>query len=170
MNSLYGATANQYFAYYILEMAEAITLSGQLSLKTAAKWVNEWLNKALRTKDFDYVVYCVDGDTSISLASGDEKISDLFARMNKSEIDGVKNVADEALFAKSFNITTREIELKRVTAVIKRRAMKKMYRVWQDDERYVDVSSDHRFIVNRGGFIVEVTAEHLLESDIFINT
>ena len=47
MNSLYGATANVYFAYYINEMAESITTSGQLSIRYAEQAVNAYLNKLL---------------------------------------------------------------------------------------------------------------------------
>ena len=57
MNSLFGATANRYFLYYISDMAEAITTSGQLSLKFAMKAVNKYLNKVLKTNDKDYIVY-----------------------------------------------------------------------------------------------------------------
>jgi len=62
MNSLYGATANKYFLYYIAEMAEAITTSGQLSIRYAQKSVNNYLNKTLGTKDVDYVIY-IDTDS-----------------------------------------------------------------------------------------------------------
>ena len=62
MNSLYGATANIYFLYYINEMAEAITTSGQLSIRYAQKSVNDYLNKILNTKDKDYIVY-IDTDS-----------------------------------------------------------------------------------------------------------
>lgn len=62
MNSLYGATANQYFIYYIAEMAEAITTSGQLSIRYAEKSVNEYLNKLLGSSVKDYIVY-VDTDS-----------------------------------------------------------------------------------------------------------
>ncbi len=62
MNSLYGATANIYFLYYINEMAEAITTSGQLSIRYAQKSVNEYLNKVLKTKDKDYIIY-IDTDS-----------------------------------------------------------------------------------------------------------
>mgnify|MGYP003681964187 CR=1 FL=1 len=56
MNSLYGASANRYFLYYIREMAEAITTSGQLSVRYGAKSINKYLNKVLKT-DKDYVIY-----------------------------------------------------------------------------------------------------------------
>ena len=62
MNSLYGATANIYFAYYINEMAEAITTSGQLSIRYAQKSVNDYLNKLLKTDDKDYIIY-IDTDS-----------------------------------------------------------------------------------------------------------
>ena len=61
MNSLYGATANIYFLYYINDMAEAITTSGQLSIRWAEKCVNAYLNKILKT-DKDYIVY-IDTDS-----------------------------------------------------------------------------------------------------------
>lgn len=62
MNSLYGATANKYFLYYIAEMAEAITTSGQLSIRYAQKSVNLYLNKILGTSDKDYIAY-IDTDS-----------------------------------------------------------------------------------------------------------
>ena len=62
MNCLYGATANIYFLYYINDMAEAITTSGQLSIRYAEKSVNDYLNKILKTKDKDYILY-IDTDS-----------------------------------------------------------------------------------------------------------
>ena len=62
MNSLYGATANIYFLYYINDMAEAITTSGQLSIRYAQKSVNEYLNKLLKTEGVDYIIY-IDTDS-----------------------------------------------------------------------------------------------------------
>jgi DNA polymerase elongation subunit (family B) len=62
LNSLYGATANVYFLYYIGEMAEAITTSGQLSIRYAEKSVNAYLNKVLKTEGQDYIVY-IDTDS-----------------------------------------------------------------------------------------------------------
>ena len=61
MNSLYGAMANIYFLYYINDMAEAITTSGQLSIRYAQKSVNDYMNKILKT-DNDYIVY-IDTDS-----------------------------------------------------------------------------------------------------------
>jgi DNA polymerase elongation subunit (family B) len=56
LNSAYGAIGNQYFRYYKLENAEAITLSGQASIRWIQNKMNSYLNKILKTKDVDYVI------------------------------------------------------------------------------------------------------------------
>jgi len=56
LNSAYGAIGNQYFRYYKLANAEAITLSGQVSIRWIEGKMNEYLNKLLSTKDDDYVI------------------------------------------------------------------------------------------------------------------
>ena len=56
LNSAYGAIGNQYFRYYSLANAEAITLSGQVSIRWIQNRMNTYLNKILRTTDVDYVI------------------------------------------------------------------------------------------------------------------
>jgi DNA polymerase elongation subunit (family B) len=62
MNSLYGALGNRWFRYYDIRMAEAITMSGQLSIRWAEKAVNQYMNKIVGTEDFDYVI-AIDTDS-----------------------------------------------------------------------------------------------------------
>ena len=56
LNSAYGAIGNQYFRYYKLENAEAITLSGQVSIRWIENRMNQKINHILKTKDTDYVI------------------------------------------------------------------------------------------------------------------
>ena len=56
LNSAYGAIGNQYFRYYKLANAEAITLSGQVSIRWIENKMNEYLNKLLSTEQEDYVI------------------------------------------------------------------------------------------------------------------
>ena len=56
LNSAYGAIGNQYFRYYKLANAEAITLSGQVSIRWIESKMNQYLNKLLSTTDEDYVI------------------------------------------------------------------------------------------------------------------
>ena len=56
LNSAYGAIGNQYFRYYKLANAEAITLSGQVSIRWIENKMNGFLNKILQTEGEDYVI------------------------------------------------------------------------------------------------------------------
>ena len=56
LNSAYGAIGNEHFRYYKLEIAEAITLSGQLSIRWIGDRMNAYLNKILKTEGEDYVI------------------------------------------------------------------------------------------------------------------
>jgi len=56
LNSAYGAIGNQYFRYYKLANAEAITLSGQVSIRWIENKMNAYLNKLLKTSEVDYVI------------------------------------------------------------------------------------------------------------------
>jgi len=56
LNSAYGAIGNQYFRYYKLANAEAITLSGQVSIRWIENKMNAHINKILKTEEVDYVI------------------------------------------------------------------------------------------------------------------
>jgi DNA polymerase elongation subunit (family B) len=58
LNSGYGALANKYFRWYENDFAEAITSSGQLTTRWIENKLNLYLNKLLKTTDFDYVIAC----------------------------------------------------------------------------------------------------------------
>ncbi len=62
LNSLYGALGNRYFRHFDLNMAEGITLSGQLSIRWAERAFNNFMNKIIGTKNEDYVV-AIDTDS-----------------------------------------------------------------------------------------------------------
>ena len=56
LNSAYGAIGTQYFRDYKLANAEAITLSGQVSIRWIENRMNKYLNKILKTENEDYVI------------------------------------------------------------------------------------------------------------------
>jgi len=56
LNSAYGALGNQYFRWFNFNHAEAITTSGQLSIRWIEKKVNLYFNKICRTDGVDYVI------------------------------------------------------------------------------------------------------------------
>ena len=68
LNSAYGAMGSQYFRFYDLRVALAVTLAGQLSIRWIENKINQFMNKLLKSTS-DYVI-ASDTD-SIYLRLGD---------------------------------------------------------------------------------------------------
>lgn len=93
--SLYGALGTKTFRFYDVKLAEAVTLTGQLSNKFIEKHANEYLNKiTLENKD-----YCIYQDTDscfftlnslvkkfIPENTSDEKILEALTKIAKNKI------------------------------------------------------------------------------------
>tara|TARA_B100000959_G_scaffold64984_1_gene68842 strand:+ start:24998 stop:27325 length:2328 start_codon:yes stop_codon:yes gene_type:complete len=69
LNSLYGAMGNRWFRYYDRRIAEAVTLTGQLTIQWAEKAINKYMNDLMNTHNLrfdgsreDYVV-AIDTDS-----------------------------------------------------------------------------------------------------------
>ena len=56
LNSAYGALGNQWFRFYDVRNAEAVSVAGQLSIRWAERAVNQYLNKIMETENDDYVI------------------------------------------------------------------------------------------------------------------
>lgn len=100
LNSCYGAIGNQWFRLYNVDMAESITISGQLSIQWVQRRVNDYLNKLFKTTGENYIVA---GDTDsfymtvkpfVDMVVGDkdvpkEKIVDLIDDFFKIKIQPI---------------------------------------------------------------------------------
>ena len=75
LNSAYGAIGNNWFRYFDLMVATAITTSGQFSIRWIEKALNIYLNKILETKDEDYVIA---SDTDSVYITFDKLVSNVF--------------------------------------------------------------------------------------------
>lgn len=62
LNSAYGAMGNKYFRFFDVRLAEAITKSGQLSIRWIERKLNEYFNRILKTDNRDYII-AVDTDS-----------------------------------------------------------------------------------------------------------
>ena len=131
LNSAYGAIGNQYFRYYKLANAEAITLSGQVSIRWIENRMNKYLNKVLKTEDVDYVIasdtdsiYLNMGPLVESVYKGREKTTEgIVTFLNKvcemelekyidrcyEELATYVNAYDQKMFMKRENIAERGI-------------------------------------------------------------
>lgn len=92
LNSGYGALANQWFRYYDIRLAEAVTTSGQVADKYAERGVNAYLNKILGTVDRDYVVAADTDSLYIELGPLVEKVG-----LRGQPTDRIVDFVDEAV-------------------------------------------------------------------------
>ena len=91
LNSAYGAIGNNYFRYYKLENAEAITLGGQFSIRWIENRMNKYMNKLLKTQEVDYVI-ASDTD-SIYLHMG--PLVDAVYKGREKTIEGIVSFLDK---------------------------------------------------------------------------
>ena len=96
LNSAYGALSNEHFRFFANDLAESITLSGQLSIKWAERKINEYLNKLLKSEDKDYVI-AVDTDSLYITLDG--LVEQVFGSNpdTKKVIDFLDKVCEEKL-------------------------------------------------------------------------
>ena len=63
LNSAFGAMGNEHFRFFDQRIAEAVTTSGQLSIKWIEKEINRYLNSLLKTEEEKDFVVAVDTDS-----------------------------------------------------------------------------------------------------------
>ena len=63
LNSAFGAMGNEHFRYFDQRIAEAVTTSGQLSIKWIEKEINRYLNEVLKPEEEKDFVVAVDTDS-----------------------------------------------------------------------------------------------------------
>jgi len=121
MNSLYGALGNVHFRFYDIRIAEGITMTGQLLIRSVAEKLNEFINKEVGTKDANYSFYADTDSTYITLGSlvdknlkGKDKptIVDVLDKYCATQIEPTINDACESL-TDYLNTYQRKIKFKR---------------------------------------------------------
>ena len=178
LNSAYGACGNQYFRYYKLENAEAITLSGQVAIRWIESKMNIYLNKILKTKDVDYVIASdtdsVVGETLVYENGNSIKIEDLYEKycndknlvIKRDCDDYIHDVSNIDLHTKSYD--NGEIVEDRVIRIMKHKVKKKFYKITVNNNEII-LTEDHSLIVEREGKLISIKPTEVLYNDIFIN-
>ena len=83
LNSAYGAIGNQYFRYYDVRQATAITSAGQFVIRWIEKNVNEYMNTILKSEE--QVDYIVASDTDSIYLCLDKLVEKVCKDKSKSE-------------------------------------------------------------------------------------
>jgi DNA polymerase elongation subunit (family B) len=138
LNSGYGAVTNQYFRWYNDDIAESITLTGQLVTKWGERAVNGFMNKILETENVDYVIaadtdslYINFNDLISKLEIQDKDvnyITKIIDKICEEKINKIMENAFEQLYD-YVNVFSKEISFKRET--IANRG------IWTAKKRYI---------------------------------
>jgi DNA polymerase elongation subunit (family B) len=180
LNSAYGALANIYFRFYNKQIAESITVSGQLAIRWIARKLNEYLNKILKTDNKDYVIAIdtdsVVGDTKIYVNGNQISIEEYYNSITKDNI--IKEDSLNESFVKEVNDDTSygldqfgSLREKRIKYVMKHKVRKKLYKITISDKSVI-VTEDHSVIVKRDGKYISIKPSMIdMDTDtlIFIN-
>ena len=105
LNSAYGALGNQYFRFYDVRQAEAVTKAGQLSIQWVERDVNNFLNKLLKTEGVDYVIA---SDTDSIYVVLDKLVNSVFE--DTSDKEKVINFLDKICDGKIQDIINSSFE------------------------------------------------------------
>ena len=178
LNSAYGSVGNQYFRYYKLANAEAITMSGQVAIRWIESKMNQYLNKILKTNKTDYVIASdtdsVVGDTFVYTNSEKIKIEDLYNKFcNETNLTHKRDVNDFIHNVSNLNLTTKsykdgQLIDDKIIHIMKHKVKKKFYKVTVNGKEVV-LTEDHSLIVERCGKLISVKPYNVIEDDIFIN-
>ena len=139
LNSAYGAIGNQYFRYYKLANAEAITLSGQVSIQWIMNKVNSYLNKVLKTDGEDYVIasdtdslYINMGPLVETVYKGREKTTEGIV----SFLDKICNVELEKYIEGSYQELANYVNAYEQKMIMKRECIAERG-IWTAKKRYI---------------------------------
>lgn len=176
LNSLYGALGAGAFRYFDYRLAETVTLTGQVTIKTLEKTINGYLQSIMGDKKDRIVAMDTDsvvGDSLVYSNNEKIKIEDLYDKFsdisysddfNKSY---VKPVCETTTL--SFNKTTKLIERKKINYIMKHKVKKNMYKITCRGN-HVIVTEDHSIEIIRNGRLISVKPSELIpQKDKIIN-
>ena len=137
LNSAYGAIGNQYFRYFDVKQAEAITLGGQLSIRWVERDVNRFMNKILNTDNVNYVVASDTDSIYLKLDKLVEKVckdktpQQITDFINKAAEEKIQKVIDD-----SFQNLANYVNAYQQKMIMKREAIANKG-IWVAKKRYM---------------------------------
>ena len=134
LNSLYGALGNRYFRFFDQRIAEAITLTGQLTIRWAEYSLNSYLNRVLKTTSRKDYVVAIDTDSLYVC------LEDLVEQLNpENPINFLDKVANDMLEPELANSYSRLFDI--LGGVSNRMVMKREAiadrGIWTAKKRYI---------------------------------
>lgn len=154
LNSAFGSLGNEYFRFYDIRNAEAITYSGQTVIQWIESKLNKYLNKIAGTQGLDLIIAgdtdSVTGDSIITVNNQQISICDFYNLIENNFLkcdDFNQNYVKEV-----FGYTTPslspdgKLENNNIKYVMKHKVKKKLYEI-KVNGKSVKVTEDHSIIV-----------------------
>ena len=172
INSLYGALGTNTFRYYKLDMAEGITLTGQLMAMYIGNKVNAFLSKLTKAEK-DFIIAgdtdSVTGETIIRTEEGSFSIEEIFIQaVRKLEESGEKIIVTKngaevipVDFLKALTLQDDKLVYKPVKYVMRHEVRKPLHKVRTKSGNEVTVTEDHSLMVYNDGVLQEATVHDL---------
>jgi DNA polymerase elongation subunit (family B) len=138
LNSAYGAIGNNWFRYFDLLVATAITTSGQLSIRWIEKSINIYLNNILGSKDVDYIIA---SDTDSVYITFDKLVNKVFKEGTPTEkivsfLDKIATEKLEPFIDKSYQHLAKEMNAYEQKMKMDREAIADKG-IWTAKKRYI---------------------------------
>jgi DNA polymerase elongation subunit (family B) len=170
LNSLYGALLNAGSRFFDKRLGQSVTLTGRQVVKHMSAKVNEII-----TGFYDYkgesVKYndSVTGDTMIRTDGGQIPIKELYEQCCQHVIEYGKEYGVQS-FAKvvGFNAFEDSPVMSTISYVMRHKTKKKLYKITLQNDKSVTVTEDHSVMVDRAGFLLEVTPLEIKDTDLII--
>ena len=172
INSLYGALGTNTFRYYKLDMAEGITLTGQLMSMYIGNKVNAFLSKLTKAEK-DFIIAgdtdSVTGETVIRTEEGSFSIEEIFIQaVRKLEESGEKIIVTKngaevipVDFLNALTLQDGKLVYKPVKYVMRHEVTKPLHKVKTKRGNEVIVTEDHSLMVYNGGALQEATVHEV---------
>ena len=188
LNSIYGMFGTPYSPIYDVELAESITLTGQMVIKFSIKYIDEYfknkygIEKSVILSDTDSVT----GDTTINISNDlygpfKPKISKFFEYIssqypttykichelnyNEKEIYDISSINILTLGYDSIN---NKAVKRKLNGIMRHKTSKIIYRITVDNGKSIDVTEDHSCIVKRNNNLLIVKPSEMLSDDLVI--
>jgi DNA polymerase elongation subunit (family B) len=139
LNSLYGALGNQYFRYYKLDNAKAVTFSGQTVIKWIENKLNNYLNKIVGTTNRDFIIALDTDSNYLNLGPLVDKMFGGKDVPKEKIIDFIDKICDttfQEYINKSFEELSEYTNAYKNTLYMKREAICDRA-IWTKKKRYI---------------------------------
>ena len=172
LNSVYGFTGTQYSPVFSVDLAEAVTSTGRMTIQEMIRFTNKALVK-IDNGGTGLQEYCIAGDTDSVVGSSiitinNQSIGDLFDKYEKEVQKIVNENGLERLDIEDKNEYTYSINGKSLINSISRHKVKKDKWKITIDDKEVEMTSDHSIMVYRNGEVIECKPEDIQKNDMLL--